>query len=103
MKDPAHMTLGLQPDRDGRVLSIELLGWRVRLLTKRFICWAGFGDRLIEFCQDCGRKQPLVWWADDELWMDFVRQHGGTICPECFDRRATAKGIMLRWKPEPIP
>lgn len=26
MRDPAHMTLGLQPGCDGRVLSIELLG-----------------------------------------------------------------------------
>ncbi len=26
MKDPAHKTLGLQPDRDGRALAIELLG-----------------------------------------------------------------------------
>ncbi len=35
MKDQAHKTIGLQPDRDGRVLSIELLCPVVSVLFAR--------------------------------------------------------------------
>lgn len=83
-------------------LAVVRLAWKIRLAAKRIICRAGLGDRLIEFCEDCGREQPLVWWADDDLWLSLVGQHSGAICPECFSRRADAKGLILTWKPTPL-
>lgn len=71
-----------------------------KLVIKRFICWLGFGDRLIEFCQDCGRKQPLVWYADDRLWRMIAGSKGGVLCPECFDHRATSIGVSITWMPK---
>lgn len=50
-----------------------------------------------EFCHDCGRRQPLVWWAPAQLWAEVGG--GGITCPKCFDRRARAKGILLMWEP----
>ena len=43
MKDPAHMTLGLKPGRNGRVLSIELLEARRRYSNarRRARYWSG--------------------------------------------------------------
>ena len=53
-----------------------------------------------ELCQMCGRKYwPVVWRADDELWMAVHGTYSGLLCPACFDREATSKGIDLRWKP----
>lgn len=53
-----------------------------------------------ELCQMCGRKYwPVVWRADDALWMAVHGTHSGLLCPACFDREASAKGIDLRWKP----
>lgn len=56
-----------------------------------------------EFCHDCGRRQPIVWWADDELWKFVTGRYdeGGVLCPVCFDRRATRLGILLHWTPAP--
>ncbi|HXI19139.1 MAG TPA: hypothetical protein VNM48_22465 [Chloroflexota bacterium] len=55
---------------------------------------------VIEFCDDCGRRQPLVWTADDAVWAEFAPPDGGVLCPECFDKRADRKGVMLRWVPK---
>lgn len=58
---------------------------------------------VIEFCHDCGVRQPVVWTADDELWCDVANEPegGGVLCPACFDRRAQEKCIFLRWIPKP--
>lgn len=54
-----------------------------------------------EFCHDCGRRQEVVWTAPDGLWAEVVGREdgGGVLCPGCFDIRAAAKGIVLRWVP----
>jgi hypothetical protein len=70
----------------------------MRLWFKQLLVRLGWGDRLIEFCQDCGRKQPLIWRADDALWLALNdNKAGGVLCPQCFDDRATRKGMLLRW------
>lgn len=53
---------------------------------------------LLEFCKDCGRKQPIVWHADDALW-NRVAQGENVLCPMCFDRRAAKRGIYIEWTP----
>ena len=49
-----------------------------------------------ERCQDCGRKFPL-WSAPDDLYAEVCRSLRGILCPACFSRRATAKGIIVRF------
>jgi hypothetical protein len=71
------------------------------LKFKDLVCRVGLGDWLIEYCDDCGRTQPLVWWCDDpELWLRVKGETGGVLCPECFNQRASLYGIPLRWYPE---
>ena len=70
---------------------------KIRLFTKKLICWAGFGDKLIEFCEDCGRKQSLVWHANDELWLKLMKKRNGVVCPECFNKRASNNGMVVIW------
>ena len=78
--------------------------WKLRLLLKLLIIRIGFGPWLIEFCYDCGRKQPVCWWSSNELWLQLNDgKHGGAFCPECFDKRAEKSGLLLRWKPELYP
>jgi hypothetical protein len=57
---------------------------------------------ITEFCKDCGREQPVVWTSPDWLWAAVTERAdgGGVLCPDCFDRRASAQGRMLRWVPE---
>lgn len=59
---------------------------------------------MIEFCKDCGVRQPLVWHASDELWARVrcreTEDDGGVLCPKCFDEHANRMGILLMWRPE---
>ena len=80
--------------------------WLVRRAVKDCIVAIGFGARLIEYCEDCGARSPLVWWSPDDLWTELTghRPAGGDnmpglLCPRCFDRRAQLRGIILRWHP----
>ncbi|MDB5069649.1 MAG: hypothetical protein JWM87_760 [Candidatus Eremiobacteraeota bacterium] len=60
-----------------------------------------------EACRECGRPY-LHWWAADDLYASATgkgrRSNGeaapGLYCLECFDRKALAQGIKLRWIPE---
>lgn len=57
---------------------------------------------ITEYCHDCGIEQPLVWWSDNEPWSELMERPlepnmGGICCPECFDKRAEAKGVSVRW------
>lgn len=79
----------------------------IRLWAKRIWGAIGLGSTLIEYCLDCGMRQPVYWWADNSLWsevMDETPVDGdnmpGVVCPKCFDRRAAAKGICIRWRPQ---
>lgn len=70
----------------------------VKRLLARWFC-------VIEYCNDCGAEQPLVWSASDELYaevmgIDIEKGMGGVTCPECFNKRAKAKGISIIWRPE---
>lgn len=67
--------------------------WAKRLLQRLHLA-AG----LIEFCHDCGVRQPLVWWADDALYRE-VCGGKGVLCPECFNERAHQLRILLMWTP----
>ena len=73
---------------------------RLRLFMKRILCRFIV---VIEFCHDCGVRQPIFWWADAELWeavMERPSGAGGVVCPSCFDRRAGQKGVgLIRWMP----
>lgn len=70
-------------------------------LRVRFKKWLARHRLVIEFCKDCGVTQPLVWTADDALWaiVSGRGDGGGVLCPKCFDNRADAMGLMLRWVP----
>ena len=76
---------------------------KLRLWFKQLIVKIGFGAKLIEFCERCGRRQPLIWWADEPIWWEVQKSHAGAYCPECFDHLATSYGMMLRWRPELHP
>src|ERR1700726_2726660 len=69
--------------------------WPIRLAWKNFVCRVGYGDWLIEYCEYCGRRQPLVWWTEDAIWQAVKRGEPGSPCPECFDREAAKVGIHL--------
>lgn len=69
--------------------------WALRV---RFKIWLAHHRLIIEFCHDCGRQQPLVWWTADQVWDEFA--HGQEpLCPQCFDWRAEKVGVLLRWVP----
>ncbi len=76
-------------------------GVRLRLLArlKGLLCHLPLGLGIIEFCHECGIRQPVVWTARDELWREVVGGPYGVLCPGCFDKAAVAKGLFLRWKP----
>ena len=78
-------------------------GGRLRVAIKT---WLARHTLITEFCHDCGRTQPLVWHAPDDLWADVMGRTdgGGVVCPECFDKRADGLGLLLRWTPaRPLP
>ena len=77
--------------------------WWLRLAAKRLVIMVGLGPRLIEYCNRCGKKQPLVWWADNEMFAYLNGGSSGALCPACFDRAANDKGLLLRWRPELAP
>lgn len=57
-----------------------------------------------EVCNDCHKRYDrTIWWAPDELWLQLVGCSGGTLCPGCFDDRAKAIGLFLRWVPQVEP
>lgn len=68
----------------------------LRVKTKR---WFARHMLIIEFCKKCGRKQPLVWTAADELWLAIHGSEGGIYCPECFTTLCEARGWFVRWIP----
>jgi hypothetical protein len=76
-----------------------IFNW-IRLRAKWFWCHCGFGSSLIEFCHDCGAKQPIIWWAGASLWYDIVDDEAKVLCPICFDKRAVAKGYFIQWWPD---
>jgi len=53
-----------------------------------------------EFCHDCGRDGYVPWLAADALWLKVMSSPRGTLCPECFDKRAREAGIFCVWRPE---
>lgn len=73
------------------------LFWKLRLAMK--LCWRYVGRSwgLVEFCQVCGREQPLVWSAPDALWLELSADKWEVLCPECFDRLASKRRLRLRW------
>ena len=77
--------------------------WAIRKFVKKWLAKPSFRGlpvfNIIEYCEDCGIKQALVWHADDKLWLAVTGKVNGVFCPECFDRRAWDKGIDLSWKP----
>ena len=57
-----------------------------------------------ERCNDCGgRYDRTIWTAPDWLWQLLVGHPGGLLCPGCFDDRAKARGMFLRWVPQHEP
>ena len=74
--------------------------WILRRVVKRLIVFVGCGSLLVEYCEVCGRRQPLIWRASSSLWRQLNEgREGGALCPECFDRRAQKAGHCLTWAP----
>lgn len=70
--------------------------WLLRKLLKRLALLLGLP--VMECCDRCGVRQPLIWHAPDDLWTEVTAHtEGGVFCPKCFDRLAYRKGIRLRW------
>ncbi len=79
---------------------------KMRLWIKHLICLLGFGSTLIEYCHDCGIRQPVYWWCDNSLWSQITGEQpvvgdnmSGILCPACFDQRANVLGLLLKWTP----
>ena len=74
---------------------------KLRLAFKNLLCWLKLGHWLIEYCDECGVKQPLVWWcSDNALWLAVLGETGGVLCPACFNRKAFKLGYFLSWYPK---
>lgn len=58
---------------------------------------------VIEFCHDCGRRVDQVWTADDALWARLLGDDPGPRCIGCFNKRAFAAGLFVRWVPRVEP
>ena len=74
----------------------------LRVSLKR---WLAKVTVIIEFCNDCGVRQPLIWRADNALWLQVYGSVGGVLCPKCFSRRARDLGMLIEWTPtvyEPV-
>ena len=66
----------------------------------------GFNDRLVQFCDRCGRTHYLSFWADNDVWESVAgnangHRHGA-YCVYCFDVMATEQSVGIQWKPERI-
>lgn len=74
----------------------------MRRLRVLFKTWLARRRAIIEFCHTCGREQPVIWHADDPLWIEVTGRTdgGGILCVECFDELAMSKGIVICWKPD---
>lgn len=78
--------------------------WRLRILIKSLWSPIAHWLEVIEFCERCGRKQPLVWEADDALWKEVNGTRNGCLCPECFDVLAERVGYqVILWIPTQDP
>lgn len=64
----------------------------IKHVLKRFVT-------VVEFCRDCGVRQPIPWQAKDALWLEIMGRPGGVLCPTCFHKRCQARGISLYWYP----
>lgn len=78
--------------------------WFIRLALKDY--WVK-RDMLIEYCQRCGIRQPVVWWCESNaLWEEVTgippvsekESGGGIYCPRCFDEVAMSKGILIQFR-----
>jgi len=85
---------------------VRRLWWWLRIAAKDFWCQSGYGSMLIEYCEDCGVRQPHVWWSPNDLWAELTGygtptgdNAAGILCPRCFDLRASRRGIILQWHP----
>ena len=63
----------------------------------------GFNDRLVQFCDRCGRTRYLSFWADTAVWEAVAGNvngcHHGAFCVPCFNAVAERKGLHINWKP----
>jgi len=76
--------------------------WVVRIVAKNLLCrlhLAGLVN-LVEFCDTCGIRQPLVWYAADAVWLRVTGDPGGVLCPRCFAEKAVRAGLFIRWVPQ---
>lgn len=75
----------------------------IRRILKDLLCRVGLGSLLIEYCDDCGIEQPVVWWCKDQALWNHVTGGSGSHCPTCFSRRAEELGILVHWFAERHP
>ena len=80
-----------------RTMSVDPFS-RLRLGIKRLMQALHLAAGMVEFCHDCGKRQPLVWWARDDLW-EQVSGGKGVLCPRCFSEQAYSVGLFLYWIP----
>ena len=72
--------------------------YALRKLIKRLLCRFIL---VIEYCDCCGVRQPLIWHVPHSLWMYVTEDENAIYCPKCFDRLAGEKGLLLRWTAQP--
>lgn len=77
--------------------TMRSLFWKARVVVKT---WLARHAVIIEMCDRCGRRQPLVWYSQDPVWFEVVRDVGGVLCPECFEWTARNRGYFVVWVPE---
>lgn len=66
--------------------------WLMRVLAKRLLCRV---TTVIEFCDRCGVRQPVVWTARPDLWLLVTEQEGsGVFCPHLLLRAGRSKGHL---------
>ena len=51
---------------------------------------------LVEFCHQCGQRQPIVWHAPDGIWLSHNNNHE-ILCPQCLSENALQEGVILYW------
>lgn len=74
--------------------------WYALLLS----LWLAITGYETERCNFCGWKVEQVWWCEDEIaWTTVTGYKGGGIsCIKCFNKRASAKSLSLRWLATPL-
>ncbi len=77
--------------------NLPIFAWlprRVRALIKNTIHHR-FGG--METCRNCSAQVTRVWRTDDDLWLRVNGSMWGSLCIDCFTRKAEGMEIYVEW------